>query len=44
LKLFDENYFKSQEDHIERTKNFVVKKEPNVVEKRTKMVDMVMLR
>ena len=25
LKLFNENYFKSQEDHIERTKNFVVK-------------------
>ncbi len=25
IKIFDENYFKSQEDHIERTKNFVVK-------------------
>jgi hypothetical protein len=25
LKLFDENYLKSQEDHIERRKNFVVK-------------------
>ena len=41
LEIFDENYLKSQEDHIEKTKKFVIKTKRG--RKKTKMVDMVTL-